>query len=398
MRHVFVDLGSAPLSNAFLKPADLDAPEIYYPLKVVFCHECFLVQLPTFESPENIFSDYPYFSSYSETWLEHVDRFAASAMNAFDMNSTSLVVEVGSNDGCLLAAFQRRGITVLGVEPARNVAERAVDLGVPTIARFFNRDFALELVSDRGRVDLLIANNVLAQVPELNGFIAGLKVALAPQGILSIEVPHLVRLMAETQFDTIYHEHFSYFCLTTVDRLLQRHGLAIFDVERLPTHGGSLRILAGHTEDRSKTRSDRVDAVEREEADEGYLTLEACAAFAERVMTARRNVLRFLIEARDRGAAAVGYGAPAKGNTLLNFCGVRSDLLHYTVDRSPHKQGLFLPGSRIPVYAPERILETKPDLVLILPWNLRKEISSQLTAVREWGGRLAVAIPTVEVL
>jgi SAM-dependent methyltransferase len=398
LRHVFVDLGSAPLSNAFLRPVDLGAPETYYPLRVMLCHECLLVQLPALQSPQTIFSEYPYFSSYSDTWLEHVDRFAAQAVKTFGLTDSSLAIEVGSNDGCLLSALQLRGVRILGIEPARNVAAKAVETGVPTIAKFFTDALAQEVAAEHGRADLVVANNVLAQVPELNDFIAGLKTALAPGGVLSIEVPHLVRLMAETQFDTIYHEHFSYFCLTTVDRILRSHGLAIFDVEALPTHGGSLRILAAHSEDASKARSTRVDVLEREEADGGYLTLEAAAAFAERVMTAKRNVLRFLIDARERGVTVVGYGAPAKGNTLLNYCGIRADLLQYTVDRSPHKQGLFLPGSRIPIYAPERLSETKPDIVLILPWNLRDEISSQLTSVREWGGRLAVAIPAIEVL
>jgi SAM-dependent methyltransferase len=395
---VFVDLGSAPLSNAFLRPADLGAPETYYPLKVMLCHECLLVQLPALQSPRTIFSEYPYFSSYSDTWLEHVDRFAAQAVNTFGLTASSLAIEVGSNDGCLLNALQRRGVRALGIEPARNVAAKALEMGVPTITEFFTDALAHDVASEHGRANLVVANNVLAQVPELNDFIAGLKTALAPGGVLSIEVPHLVRLMAETQFDTIYHEHFSYFCLATVDRILQSHGLAVFDVEVLPTHGGSLRVLAAHSEDDSKARSMRVDILEQEESEGGYLTVEAAAAFAERVMTAKRNVLRFLIDARERGDTVVGYGAPAKGNTLLNYCGIRSDLLQYTVDRSPHKQGLFLPGSRIPIYAPERLHETKPDMVLILPWNLRNEISSQLASVRGWGGRLAVAVPRIEVL
>jgi SAM-dependent methyltransferase len=395
---VFVDLGSAPLSNAFLRVDDLDKPETYYPLQVMLCQECFLVQLPAFESPQTIFSEYPYFSSYSDTWLDHVDRFAANVVKTLDLNASSFVVEIGSNDGCLLAAFQRRGVPVLGIEPARNVAARAIETGVQTIAKFFTRALALEITSQHARPDLVVANNVLAQVPELNDFVAGLRALLAPRGVLSIEVPHLVNLVAETQFDTIYHEHFSYFCLTTVARLLRRHGLAVFDVEKLPTHGGSLRIFAAHSRDTSKVRSGRVDELEREEAEGGYLTLEAATAFAERVVAAKRSFLRFLIDARERGATVAGYGAPAKGNTLLNYCGIRSDLLQYTVDRSPHKQGLFLPGSRIPIYAPERLNQTMPDIVLILPWNLRDEISSQLAAVRQWGGQLAVAVPSVELL
>lgn len=386
------------MSNAFLRADDLEKPEVHYPLKVMMCHACFLVQLPAFESPQDIFSEYSYFSSYSDTWLDHVDRFAAIALDTFSLNSQSFVVEIGSNDGCLLAAFQRRGVPVLGIEPARNVASRAIETGVPTIEKFFTTELVPEITSEHAHADLVVANNVLAQVPELNDFIVGLKAVLAPRGALSIEVPHLVNLIAETQFDTIYHEHFSYFCLTTVDRILRHHGLAVFDVQKLPTHGGSLRILAGHLEDSSKTRSARVDAIEREEHEGGYLTMEAARAFAERVVGAKRNLLRFLIDSRERGASVVGYGAPAKGNTLLNYCGIRSDLLQYTVDRSPHKQGLFLPGSRIPIHGPERLAQTRPDVVLILPWNLREEISSQLAAVRSWGGRLAVPIPRVELL
>jgi SAM-dependent methyltransferase len=359
------------------------------------CHECFLVQLPAFESPQRIFSEYPYFSSYSDTWLEHVDRFAERAVTEFGLDGGSLVVEVGSNDGCLLSAFRKRGVGVSGVEPARNVAERALELGIPTITKFFTRELAAEIASEH-RADLVVANNVLAQVPELNDFVAGLKAVLAPRGALSIEVPHLVRLVAETQFDTIYHEHFSYFSLTTLDRILRTHGLEVVDVEKIPTHGGSLRILAAHAADVTKSRSPRVDELKAEEAESGYLTLAACAAFAERVTASKRSVLRFLLDARERGSAVVGYGAPAKGNTLLNYCGVRADLVQYTVDRSPHKQGLFLPGSRIPIYAPSRIQETRPELVLILPWNLRDEIRAQLRAIRDWGGRLVVAVPRVE--
>jgi SAM-dependent methyltransferase len=396
LTRTFVDLGTAPLSNAFLRPADLNDAERYYPLKVMVCDACFLVQLPAFETPKEIFTEYAYFSSYSDTWLAHVDRFADRAMGDFGLDLQSRVLEVASNDGCLLAAFQRRGVRVLGVEPAVNVARRAVESGVPTITEFFDNALADRIAAEYGKADLVVANNVLAQVPDLNGFIDGLRSALAPAGVLSIEVPHLIRLIDGTQFDTIYHEHFSYFSLTTIDRIVREHGLSIFDVEEISTHGGSLRVLVSHAEDRSKRRSSGVDRLVRAEADGGYLGVAAWARFAGRVVETKGHLLRFLLDARGRGEQVVGYGAPAKGNTLLNYCGVRADLLEYTVDRSSYKQGLFLPGSRIPVYAPDHLLQTRPDIVLILPWNLRAEIVTQLAAVRGWGGRLAVAIPRIE--
>jgi len=393
---VFVDLGTAPLSNAYLTTSQLEAPEPYYPLRVFVCDECLLVQLPAYASPEAIFSDYPYFSSFSDTWLRHVDRFAQDAVKRFALDGNSSVIEIASNDGALLKAFARQGIRILGVEPAGNVASAAIAAGVPTLKSFFGYDTALEMVANEQHADLLVANNVLAQVPDINDFVAGLKIILAPKGTLSIEVPHLIRLIAETQFDTIYHEHFSYFALTTLDRILRSHGLSVWDVEELPVHGGSIRALASHVEDGSRKVSERVQAIKAAEG-RGLLSSTEFAAFSERARLAKRRLVGFLLEAADRGQKVVGYGAPAKGNTLLNYCGIRPDLLEFTVDRSPHKRGLYLPGSRLPIHGPEKIFETKPDVVLILPWNLKDEISTQLSGISAWGGRFAVAIPQLQV-
>ncbi len=353
------------------------------------------MQLPAYASPETIFADYPYFSSFSDTWLDHVDRFAQEAMRRFSLAQGSRVIEVASNDGCLLKAFARRGTSVLGVEPARNVAKVAIAAGVPTLVAFFGRTVANEMAAEGQLADLLVANNVLAQVPDINDFVSGLKTILAPKGTLSIEVPHLVQLIAGTQFDTIYHEHFSYFALTTLDRILGSHGLAVWDVDELPIHGGSIRVLAAHVEDSSRKVSERVETIEAAERS-GLLMSAEFAAFAERVRIAKRRLVGFLVEAADRGQRVVGYGAPAKGNTLLNYCGIRRDLMEFTVDRSPHKRGLYLPGSRLPIQGPEKIFEAKPDVVLILPWNLRDEISTQLSGISAWGGRFAVAIPELQ--
>jgi C-methyltransferase C-terminal domain/Putative zinc binding domain/Methyltransferase domain len=396
LERVFIDLGTAPLSNAYLRASQLEDPEPYYPLRVLMCDECLLVQLPPYASPESIFTDYPYFSSFSDTWLEHVDRFAHESVQRFGLVG-SHVVEIASNDGCLLKAFAKRGTQILGVEPARNVADVAIADGIPTLKSFFGLNVAEGMVAAGQRADLLVANNVLAQVPNINDFVAGLKVLLAPKGTLSIEVPHLVRLIADTQFDTIYHEHFSYFALTTLVRILGAHGLTVWDVEELPVHGGSIRVFARHVEQGLTEGSERVKAIQSAERG-GLLSVDQFESFAERVQMAKRKLLRFLIDAREQGRRVVGYGAPAKGNTLLNYCGIGVDLLAFTVDRSPHKQHLFLPGSRLPIYGPERIFETKPDVVLILPWNLSTEISRQLSGVASWGGQLAVAIPQVKIL
>ena len=398
LSHVFVDLGAQPLANSYLEPEDLRRAERFYPLCVYVCGECLLVQLPEEERPEEIFSDYAYFSSYSESWLRHAREYAEAMIARFGLGPTHQVVEVASNDGYLLRWFVERGIPVLGIEPAGNVAQAAEAAGIPTLVRFFGAETARKL-ADRGtRADLLVGNNVLAHVPNLNDFVAGLAILLAETGVLTMEFPHLLRLMEEDQFDTIYHEHYSYFSFTTVRRVFSAHGLTLFDVEELPTHGGSLRIYARHDRDDSKPVGERVrELLAREEA-AGLTSLDAYRSFTERVERVKRGLLRFLIQAKEEGKTIAAYGAPAKGNTLLNYCGVRTDFLDYTVDRSPHKQGRFLPGTRIPIHAPDRLRETRPDYVLILPWNLKQEIVEQMADVRSWGGRFVVAIPEVEVL
>jgi 2-polyprenyl-3-methyl-5-hydroxy-6-metoxy-1,4-benzoquinol methylase len=385
----------SPLSNAFLRAEQLDRMEPFYPLTAYVCGECFLVQLPAVETPENIFSDYAYFSSYSDTWLEHARQYCEAMTQRFGITTTSRVVELASNDGYLLQNFARAGVPVLGVEPAANVAEAARAKGIETVVRFFGTETARDLVASHGKADLLIGNNVLAHVPDLNDFVAGMKILLADTGVITMEFPHLLQLVAENQFDTIYHEHFSYFSLLTVRRVFAAHGLDIFDAEQLPTHGGSIRIYARHLGSAEATPPLSLERVEREL---GFDRLETYATFAEQVRETKRVLLAFLIDLRWKDQRIVGYGAPAKGNTLLNYCGVRTDLLDYTVDRSPHKQGLFLPGTHIPIYGPEKIAETRPDYVLILPWNLRDEVAQQMAHIREWGGKFVVPIPYPKVL
>ncbi|HEV7508798.1 MAG TPA: class I SAM-dependent methyltransferase [Thermoanaerobaculia bacterium] len=397
LSQVFVDLGAQPLANSYLEPEDLRKAEAFLPLCVYVCGKCFLVQLPGEERPEAIFSDYAYFSSYSESWLRHAETYAAAMVERFGLGAGHKVIEVASNDGYLLRWFAGRGIPVMGIEPAGNVAAAAEAAGISTLVKFFGTATARELVAAGTRADLLVGNNVLAHVPDLNDFVAGLKLLLAPAGVLTMEFPHLVRLMAEDQFDTIYHEHYSYFSLSTVRRIFAAHGLSIFDVEELPTHGGSLRIFAGHMEEARRVEQRVVELLALEAAD-GFSSLETYCSFGERVRRVKRGFLRFLIQAKEEGKSIAGYGAPAKGNTLLNYCGVRTDFLDFTVDRSPHKQGRFLPGTRIPIYGPDRLRETRPDYVLILPWNLKEEIMEQMADVRSWGGRFVVAIPEVKIL
>ncbi len=397
LSEVFVDLGAQPLANSYLEPEDLRKPEAFLPLCVYVCGKCYLVQLPEEERPEAIFSDYAYFSSYSESWLRHAETYAAAMVKRLGLDASHKVIEVASNDGYLLRWFAERGIPVMGIEPAGNVAAAAEAAGIPTLVKFFGEATARELVEAGTRADLLVGNNVLAHVPDLNDFVAGLKLLLAPNGVLTMEFPHLVRLMAEDQFDTIYHEHYSYFSLSAVRRVFAAHGLSIFDVEELPTHGGSLRVFAGHM-DEEKRIEQRVIEILVGEAADGFSSLEIYRSFAERVRRVKRGFLRFLIQAKEEGKSIAGYGAPAKGNTLLNYCGVRTDFLDFTVDRSPHKQGRFLPGSRVPIHGPNRLRETRPDYVLILPWNLKEEIMEQMADVRSWGGRFVVAIPEVKIL
>jgi SAM-dependent methyltransferase len=398
LQHTFVDLGMSPLCESYLRADQLNQMEPFYPLHVWVCDACFLVQLQQYVSGEEIFSEYAYFSSYSDSWLEHCRRYTDRAIEELRLTPRNLVVEVASNDGYLLQYFVERGIPVLGIEPAANVARAAIERGVPTRVEFLGRESARALRASGVQADLLIGNNVLAQVPDVNDFVAGMKILLAPRGVITMEFPHLMRLVAENQFDTIYHEHFSYFSLQSVSYIFAGNGLKIYDVDELDTHGGSLRIFACHSEDPLRPVTPRVDRFTARELDAGVDTLPYYADFAERVRETKRKLLDFLIAAKRAGKSIVGYGAPGKGNTLLNYCGIRSDFLDYTVDRNPYKHGKFLPGTHIPIYSPERIQETRPDYVLILPWNLKTEITAQLDYIREWGGRCVVPIPEVQVL
>lgn len=397
LRTTFVDLGMSPPCNSLLKPEQLNAMEPFYPLHAYVCEKCFLVQLPEYVSPGEIFSDYSYFSSYSDTWLEHARRYVEMAVERFGLGPRSQVVEIASNDGYLLQYFVARGVPVLGVEPAANVAEAARQKGIPTLVKFFGQQTARELAAEGKPADLIVGNNVLAHVPALNDFVAGLKIALRPQGVITLEFPHLMRLMAENQFDTIYHEHFSYFSFITVEKVFAAHGLTLFDVEELSTHGGSLRIFARHADDASRPVSQRVIELRQREEAAGFTSLAHYRSFGEQVKETKRKLLEFLVSAKCAGKSIAGYGAPGKGNTLLNYCGVRTDFLDYTVDRSPHKQGTFLPGTHIPVFPPDKIKETRPDYVLILPWNLKEEIMSQMAYIRDWGGQFVVPIPEVKI-
>ena len=399
LRHTFCDLGMSPPSNAYLEARQLFEMERFYPLHAFVCEECKLVQLGQFQSPEEIFSDYAYFSSYSESWLVHARAYVDATIPRFGLGAGSQVIEIASNDGYLLQYFRERGVPVLGIEPAANVAQVAErERGIPTWVQFVGRETARKLVAQGRQADLLLGNNVLAHVPDLNDFVAGMKIALKPRGVITMEFPHLLRLMQENQFDTIYHEHFSYFSLMTVQRVFAHHGLTIFDVDRLRTHGGSLRIYARHAENPAEAIQDRVAELLAEEAAAGLPDMAAYLGFGERVRRCKRALLTFLITARSNARTVVGYGAPAKGNTLLNYCGIREDLLAYTVDRSPHKQGRFLPGTHIPIHSPDHIRADRPDYVLVLPWNLRDEITDQLAFIRDWGGRFVVPIPSVEVI
>ena len=399
LEQTFADLGMSPISNAFLKREQLNLRESFYPLQAYVCGSCLLVQLEQFESPETIFNDeYAYFSSYSDSWLRHAKQYADEMVRRFGYGQSSFVVELASNDGYLLQYFVERKIPVLGVEPSANVAEAARKKGVETLVKFFGVNTAKELVAAGRQADLLLGNNVLAHVPDLNDFVAGMKVLLKPAGVITMEFPHLLRLMRENQFDTIYHEHFSYFSFLTVEKVFARHGLTLFDVQSLSTHGGSLRIFARHSEDGSKHVTNAVEELLKEERAAGLDNLPAYSEFAEKVRRTKRKFLQFLVQAKESGKLIVAYGAPAKGNTLLNYCGVRTDFIEYAVDRSPHKQGMFLPGTHIPIHEPDRIFETKPDYLLILPWNLKEEIIEQMGGIRAWGGKFVVPIPEVTVL
>jgi SAM-dependent methyltransferase len=393
LRTTFVDLGMHPLCESYVGAAQLNQMEPFYPLHVFVCERCFLVQLQEYVSPADIFTEYAYFSSYSDSWVQHAKRYTNIIVDRLSLTSKSFVVEVASNDGYLLQHFVAKGIPVLGIEPAENVAKVAIQKAVPTLVRFFGQQTARDLVAEGKQADLVIGNNVLAQVPDLNDFVAGIKILLAPGGVVTMEFPHLLRLMKDDQFDTIYHEHFFYFSFFTVEQIFAAHGLTLFDVEQLSTHGGSLRIYAGHKDDKSKPISPRVASLKNDEASFGVTNIERYRLFGERVKESKRKILECLVEIKNSGKSIVGYGAPGKGNTLLNYCGIRTDFLDYTVDRNPYKQGKYTPGTHIPIYPPERIRETKPDYLFILPWNLKNEIMDQMAYVREWGGKFIVPIP-----
>jgi SAM-dependent methyltransferase len=397
LEDVFADLGMSPLANSYLSPERANGMEPFYPLKALVCASCFLVQLEEFETPEQIFSDYAYFSSFSSSWLEHCNRYAELMTERLGLGAQSQVVEIASNDGYLLQYFKQRGVPVLGIEPAENVAQVAVEKGVPTLVRFFGVETAEAVAADTP-ADLLLGNNVLAHVPDLNDFVAGMKVLLKPGGVITMEFPHLKRLMDENQWDTIYHEHFSYFSFLTVSRVFEAHGLRLFDVEELPTHGGSLRIYGCHADEAAKADTEAAAELRERERAAGFESLDTYLAYEQRVREDKRQILEFLIGLKRQGLSIAGYGAPAKGNTMLNYCGVGPDFLDFTCDLNPHKQGQFLPGSHIPIRSPEAIREERPDVVVILPWNLTSEIVEQLGFISEWGGRFAARTPELKLL
>jgi SAM-dependent methyltransferase len=394
-----VDLGMSPLCENFLRRDQLNRMEPFYPLHVYVCERCWLVQVEEYVDPEGIFAqDYRYYSSYSDSWLRHAEQYVEQVSSQLALGGNHLVVELGSNDGYLLQYFVERGVPVLGIDPAASIAEVANARGVRTLPEFFGRTTAGRLADEGYQADLILGNNVLAQVPDLNDFVAGIGMLLAPGGTVTIEFPHLVRLVEENQYDTIYHEHFSYFSFHTAREVFAAHGMTVFDVEELPSHGGSLRVYARHADGDAREVTERARELWRREDDLGVRTTDYYASFARRVEATKRRLLEFLVEAKDAGRTVVGYGAPGKGNTLLNYCGIRTDLIDYTVDRNPHKHGRFTPGTHIPIHPPERLFETRPDYVLILPWNLRDEIVDSMAGIREWGGRFVVPIPEVTVI
>jgi len=397
LRTSFADLGMSPLCEAFVPPDRADEMEPFYPLHAYVCEGCFLVQLQEFVAPQNIFGEYAYFSSYSSSWVEHARRYVEMAIERFGLGERSKVFEIASNDGYLLQHFVARGVPVLGIEPAANVAAVALAKGIPCEVRFLGAATAEAITAAHGQADLVLGNNVLAHVPDLNDFVAGMKRLLAPHGVITMEFPHLRRLMDGNQFDTIYHEHFSYFSFVTAEKVFAAHGLTLFDVEELPTHGGSLRIYARHAANAALPVGERVGALRQSETNDGFLSIERYSGFEEQIRETKRKLLAFLIDAKRQGKRVAAYGAPGKGNTLLNYCGIRTDFVDFAVDANPYKHGKFTPGTRIPIFAPERIREQRPDYVLILPWNLRDEIARVASYVGEWGGRFVVPIPEVEV-
>jgi SAM-dependent methyltransferase len=397
LEHTFVDLGVSPLCESFLAAGQLDAMEPFFPLHVLVCGTCFLVQLREYVSPEHIFTEYAYFSSYSTSWVAHAKAYCEMIKDRFGLGASSLAIEPASNDGYLLQHFLPLGVPVLGIEPAANVAKIAIDKGIPTRVEFFGVALADRLVSEGCRADLILGNNVLAQVPDLNDFVAGMQRLLKPEGVITLEFPHLQRLMEGNQFDTIYHEHFSYFSFVTIEKMAARHGLKLIDVEELATHGGSIRVYLVHHASERRPAKAVADMLARER-DLGFLDIAAYASFAGQVKRTKRKLLAFLIKAKDEGKTICGYGAPGKGNTLLNYCGIGTDFLDFTVDRNPYKHGRFTPGMRIPIHDVGAIDAAKPDYILILPWNLRHEIVRQMRHAGTWGGKFIVPIPEVEVI
>lgn len=398
LNHLVVDLGLSPLCESRILPEQLNTMEPFYPLRVHVCENCFLVQLDEYVSPGEIFTEYAYFSSNSTSWVEHARRYAEQMRTELDLGSDSLVMEIASNDGYLLQHFANQNIPVLGIEPAANVAEVARAKGVKTEVAFLGKNTAREIAASHGKADLLLGNNVLAHVPDINDFVAGMKLLLKPGGVITMEFPHLKNMMELNQFDTIYHEHFSYLSWFAVEQIFAAQGLVLFHVEELPTHGGSLRIYARHQDDLSKPVSSAAAALTKAEIDWGVNKLETYTRYTDQVQRTKRELLSFLIEQKNQNKKVVGYGAPGKGNTLLNYCGIRSDLLEFTVDRNVYKQNSFTPGTRIPILSPEAIEEARPDFVLVLPWNLRAEISEQLAYIKDWGGKLVFPIPALEVV
>jgi len=397
LNRVFIDLDESPLANSFLKESDFNT-EKFYPLCTYLCENCFLVQLEEQETPENIFSNYAYFSSFSTTWLKHAQDFVEMITKRLSLNNQSLVIEIASNDGYLLQNFIKKNISVLGIEPARNVAKAAIGSNIPTLVKFFNSKLAKKLTKDGTIADLIIGNNVLAHVPCLNDFIDGLKILLKPSGVITLEFPHLLQLMKNNQFDTIYHEHFSYFSLLTTQKIFDNHDLKIFDVDEISTHGGSLRLYVTHKENNQILVSNNVLIVLEKEKFFGLEKISTYDKFSKHISKINFDLQNFIKTVKNESKSIVCYGAPAKGNILLNYCNLSSDQIDYTVDKNPYKQNLFLPGTHIPIYSPEKIKETKPDYVLILPWNLKDEIIDEIKYIREWNGKFVVPIPEVKIL
>lgn len=398
LKYTMIDLGMHPLCQNHIEPENLNHMEPFYPLHAYVCDECFLVQLEEFVAPENIFAnEYAYFSSYSDSWVEHARRYTDMVTERFGLNGESLAMEIASNDGYLLQHFVNKNIPCLGIEPAANCAKAAEEKGVKSVTEFFGVKTAKYVAETHGKADLLLGNNVLAHVPDINDFVGGMKILLNDAGVITMEFPHLYQLMKFNQFDTIYHEHFSYLSFCAVNRIFAHHGITLFDVEEIPTHGGSIRIFGRHTEDESKPVTDRARALLNKELEEGFETLEKYADFEENVKETKRKILEFLIRVKREGKTVAGYGAPGKGNTLLNYCGIRTDFIDYTVDRSPHKQGRYTPGTHIPILSPDKIRETRPDYIFILPWNLKDEIIKQLDYTREWGAKFVIPIPEITV-